>query len=108
MSALTGLMELKIKITSHPNTMKKTPADFATSPTYLQAIVAVASLTGFASNIATPVHATEGGQATYNPATQKSLGVNGLDLATVTTVATSSYGNSGYGQDDAKSTSDVF
>ena len=92
--------------------MKKTPADFATTPTYLQAIVAVASLTGFASNIATPAHATEGGQATYNPSTQKSVGVNGLDLATVTTVSTQSYppigSRGGYGNDDAKSTSDTF
>ena len=88
--------------------MKKTPADFATTPAYLQAIVAAATLTGIASSIVTPAHATEGGQATYNPATQKSVGVNGLDLATVTTVSTSSYGNSGYGQDDAKSTSDVI
>ena len=92
--------------------MKKTPADFATTPAYLQALVAAATLTGIASNIATPVNASEGGQATYNPATQKSVGVNGLDLATVTTVATQSYppiGTSGgYGNDDAKSTSDTF
>ena len=107
MSALTGLMEFKIKMTPPTHTMKKTPSAFATTPAAnaLQALVAVAALSGIASNITSTAHATEGAQATYNPATQKSIGVNGLDMITYTTVATG--GN--FGQPaDSKTTSDQF
>jgi len=90
--------------------MKKTPADFATAPTVtaLQALVAVSALAGLASQSVTPVQAAEGAQTTYNPATQKSVGANGLDLATITTVATQSFYNGNITTDDSKSSSDVF
>lgn len=107
MSALTGLIEFKIKMTSPINPMKKTPADFAASPTVnaLQALVAVAALSGIASNITTTAHATEGALATYNPATQKSVGVSGIDLVTYSTVYTQTTVVS---HDDSKTTTDQF
>ena len=90
--------------------MKKTPADFASSPTInaLQALAAVTALSGIASSITSTAQATEGNQATYNAATQKAVGIGGLDLATVTTTATQSYQLTGFGTDDAKSTQDAF
>lgn len=101
---------MKFHISTALNKMKKTPADFATAPTVnaLQALVAVAALSGVASSITSTAQATEGSQATYNPSSQKSVGLNGIDLATVTTTATQSYQIGGFGTDDAKSTQDVF
>ena len=106
MSALTAYSLLSINI-NLPHTMKKTPSAFAAAPAAnaLQALVAVAALSGIASNITSTAHASEGAQATYNPATQKSVGVNGLDMITYTTVQT---GTSIVSQDDAKTTTDQF
>jgi hypothetical protein len=87
--------------------MKKTPSAFAAAPAanVLQAFVAVAALSGIASNITSSAHATEGAQATYNPATQKSIGVSGLDMITYNTVQTQT---SVVSHDDAKTTTDQF
>ena len=87
--------------------MKKTPSAFAAAPAanVLQAFVAVAALSGIASNITSTAHATEGAQATYNPATQKSVGVSGVDMLTYNTVQTQT---SVVSHDDAKTTTDQF
>lgn len=87
---------------------KKTPADFASTPAHkaVNALVAITALAGMAANMAPAAHAADDSQATYNPATQKSVGVDGLEMITYTTVSTGSYFAGG--QEDTKTTSDTF
>jgi len=68
-------------------------------------LVAITALAGMASNMAPSAHAADDSQATYNPATQKSVGVDGLEMITYTTVNTNSISGS---PDDTKTTSDQF
>ena len=87
---------------------KKTPANFATTSALsaLNAIVAVTALTGIASSITSKAQALDNTQATYNAETQKSVGANGLEMTTYTTVQTGSL--SQYMSDDSKTTTDQF
>jgi len=87
---------------------KKTPANFATTSALsaVNAIVAVAALTGIASSMTSKAQASDNTQATYNTETQKSVGVNGLEMTTYTTVQTGSYTNTM--QDDSKTTTDQY
>ena len=86
---------------------KKTPADFASTPALkaVNALVAITALAGMATNMAPAAHAADDSKATYNPATQKSIGVDGLEMITYTTVATGSVFGS---PEDTKTTSDQF
>lgn len=88
---------------------KKTPADFAstTALNAVNAVVAVTALAGMAANLVPAAHAADDSQATYNPAVQKSVGVDGLEMVTYTTVRTGSLGGSDFGE-DSKTTSDTF
>lgn len=88
---------------------KKTPADFASTPAHkaVNALVAITALAGMAANMAPAAHAADDSQATYNPATQKSVGVDGLEMITYTTVNTGSLFGSTSGE-DTKTTSDTF
>ena len=87
---------------------KKTPADFASAPAHkaVNALVAITALAGMAANMVPDAHAADNSQATYNPATQKSVGVDGLEMITYTTVNTGSF--VGGSQEDTKTTSDQF
>ena len=98
-----------------PKTMnnKKTPANFATTSALsaVNAIVAVTALTGIASSMASKAQASDNTQATYNTETQKSLGTNGLELTTYTTVSTQSFvpgGGIGPSNDDSKTSTDQY
>jgi hypothetical protein len=75
--------------------MKKTPADFAAIPAYnaLQAIVAVAALSGIASNMTAKAQATEHEGFSYNTETQKG------QLGSLTNLYTNT---SGYQQTSSK------
>jgi hypothetical protein len=88
--------------------MKKTPADFASTPAAkaLNAIVAVSALTGIIGAMTPKAQAADETQPAYNPSSQKSVGVNGLDMITYTTVATGS--TLFQSQEDSKTTSDQF
>jgi hypothetical protein len=87
---------------------KKTPANFATTSALsaVNAIVAVTALTGIASSITSKAQASDNTQATYNAETQKSLGVNGLEMTTYSTVQT---GSQMQGiPEDSKTTTDQY
>lgn len=88
--------------------MKKTPADFASTPAVraLNAIVAVSALTGIIGAMTPKAQAADETQPAYNPASQKSVGVNGLDMITYTTTQTGSFNQ--FSQEDSKTTSDQF
>lgn len=87
---------------------KKTPANFATTSALsaVNAIVAVTALTGIASSMASKAQASDNTQATYNTETQKSVGANGLEMTTYTTVNTSTPFSAQ--PDDSKTTTDQF
>lgn len=89
---------------------KKTPADFAstTALNAVNAVVAVTALAGMAANMTHTAHAADSVLASYNPVTQKSIGVNGLDMITYTTVQTGSYPGNPYSTEDSKTTTDQF
>jgi hypothetical protein len=69
--------------------MKKTPAEFAATPAYnaLQALVAVAALSGLASNMTAKAQATEQEGFKYNAETQKG------QLGALTNLYTNTNGN---------------
>ena len=96
-------VELYNLLVPKPMNNKKTPANFATISA-VNAIVAVTALAGIASSLASKAQASDNTQATYNAETQKSLGVNGLEMTTYTTNYTSSGLNAN--TDDSKSSSD--
>jgi len=88
---------------------KKTPANFATTSALsaVNAIVAVTALTGIASSMTSKAQASDNTQPTYNAETQKSLGVNGLEMTTYTTVQTGS-SSSMFPSEDSKTTTDQY
>lgn len=69
--------------------MKKTPADFATTPAYnaLQTLVAVAALSGLASNMTATAQAADQDGFNYNAETQKG------QLGSMTNLFTNTSGN---------------
>jgi hypothetical protein len=91
--------------------MKKTPKDLASSPifTALNGIVAVAALAGIASK---SVPVAKASDMTYDQALQKNVGKSDVDMRTFTTTHTQSWPPLGvtgpYGNDDSKTTTDVY
>lgn len=69
--------------------MKKTPADFATSPAYkaVNAIVAVTALTGIIGSMTPKAAANDQDQPTYNAETQKN------QIGAMTNLFTNTNGN---------------
>lgn len=81
--------------------MKKTPADFATAPTYtaVHALIASAAIAGIANSMVIPVKAVTSDAASYDTGTQKLTHndlQNGYTFGTIQTSSRQGSGNFTY------------
>ena len=93
--------------------MKKTPADFATAPTYtaVHALIASAAIAGIANSMVIPANAATSDTATYDTAAQKldhNDIRNGFTSGNIQTSSRSGTGNFSFiGNDDNNSYTDT-
>lgn len=82
--------------------MKKTPSDFAATPTQniVHAVIASAAIVGIANSIVIPAKAVSQDSASYDTAAQKSLHNDVNNGYTYGSIQTSSRGTYGYSNDD--------